>query len=120
MRILDEQPLEARAIAVVQSILEMVRGGVDAIPVTVTVFYMGDALSDGGFVARLPVELRHVRDAKEFAALVATERFDYVGLFESSGMYRGEDVVALLSHLAVGRMDAIWGSRRLSLRDIEE
>ena len=41
-------------------------------------------------------------------------------LFESSGMYRGEDLVALASHLAVGRLDAVWGSRRLSVRDIHE
>jgi hypothetical protein len=35
-------------------------------------------------------------------------------------MYRGEDLVALLSHLSVGRLDAVWGSRRLSVRDIHE
>jgi hypothetical protein len=35
-------------------------------------------------------------------------------------MYRGEDLVALVSHLAVGRFDAVWGSRRLSVRDIQE
>ena len=41
-------------------------------------------------------------------------------LFESSGMYRGEETVPLLSQLATGRLDAVWGSRRLSVRDIEE
>ncbi len=35
-------------------------------------------------------------------------------------MYRGEDLVGLASHLAVGRLDAVWGSRRLSVRDIHE
>ena len=35
-------------------------------------------------------------------------------------MYRGEDLVALASHLAIGRLDAVWGSRRLSVRDIQE
>jgi hypothetical protein len=35
-------------------------------------------------------------------------------------MYRGEDLVALASHLTVGRLDAVWGSRRLSVRDIHE
>jgi hypothetical protein len=35
-------------------------------------------------------------------------------------MYRGEDLVGLASHLAPGRLDAVWGSRRLSVRDIEE
>jgi hypothetical protein len=46
--------------------------------------------------------------------------FDYVVLFESSGMYRGEDIVSLCSHLSLGRLDAVWGSRRLSVRDITE
>ena len=50
----------------------------------------------------------------------ATVGFDYVLLFESSGMYRGEETVPLLSQLATGRLDAVWGSRRLSVRDIEE
>ena len=35
-------------------------------------------------------------------------------------MYRGEDVAGLASHLTFGRLDAVWGSRRLSVRDIEE
>jgi hypothetical protein len=34
-------------------------------------------------------------------------------------MYNGEDVPWLISHLT-GRLDAVWGSRRLSVRDIEE
>ena len=35
-------------------------------------------------------------------------------------MYNGEDVAALAGHLTLGRLDAVWGSRRLSVRDIEE
>jgi hypothetical protein len=35
-------------------------------------------------------------------------------------MYRGEEIVPLLQPLGTGRLDAVWGSRRLSLRDIEE
>ncbi len=34
-------------------------------------------------------------------------------------MYRGEDVAAIVSPLLTGRLDAVWGSRRLSLKDIE-
>jgi len=40
-------------------------------------------------------------------------------MFESSGMYNGEDVASLASHLSLGRLDAVWGSRRLSVRDIQ-
>jgi hypothetical protein len=35
-------------------------------------------------------------------------------------MYRGEETVPILAQLTTGRLDAVWGSRRLSLRDIEE
>jgi hypothetical protein len=55
-----------------------------------------------------------------FAEAARAGAFDYVVLFESSGMYRGDDIVGMASHLAHGRFDAVWGSRRLSVRDIEE
>ena len=35
-------------------------------------------------------------------------------------MYIGEDLVEVLSHLPSGRLDAVWGSRRLSVRDVAE
>ena len=35
-------------------------------------------------------------------------------------MYNGEDIAGLASHLTLGRLDAVWGSRRLSVRDIQE
>ncbi len=35
-------------------------------------------------------------------------------------MYNGEDIAGLASHLTLGRLDAVWGSRRLSVRDIHE
>jgi hypothetical protein len=34
-------------------------------------------------------------------------------------MYNGEDVVTIVDQLASGRLDAVWGSRRLSARDID-
>jgi len=51
---------------------------------------------------------------------VGAQGYDFTVLFESSGMYRGEDIVNLVSLLAGGRLDAVWGSRRLSMRDIRE
>ena len=70
----------------------------------------------------LPFRVRAVeRDAeRQFREAVRDAGADYVLLFESSGMYRGEDIVTLASHLSVGRLDAAWGSRRLSVRDISE
>jgi hypothetical protein len=35
-------------------------------------------------------------------------------------MYRGEDIVNLASLLTHRRLDAVWGSRRLSVKDIHE
>jgi hypothetical protein len=34
-------------------------------------------------------------------------------------MYRGDDAAALIRYVEGGRLDAVWGSRRLSVRDID-
>jgi 2-phospho-L-lactate transferase/gluconeogenesis factor (CofD/UPF0052 family) len=110
---------------VAQSILEMVRGGIADLPVDVTVFYEDEPL-DAVFMNALPVRVCALQPAidasteEQFRRAVAEAAFDYVVLFESSGMYRGEDIVGLAAHLTAGRLDAVWGSRRLSVRDIQE
>ena len=105
---------------VVQTLLEMVRGGIDRVPLDVTVFFAGEPL-DTTFAASLPFAVSRLPGGDAtFAPVARGGGFDYVALFESSGMYRGEDLVALASQLAVGRFDAVWGSRRLSVRDIQE
>ena len=106
---------------VVQTLLEMVRGGVEQLPMDVTVFFSGPDELDATFTASLPFAVTRLSAGdRGFAAAARGAGFDYVALFESSGMYRGEDLVALASHLAIGRLDAVWGSRRLSVRDIQE
>jgi len=106
---------------VVQTLLEMVRGGIERLPMDVTVFFSGADALDATFTASLPFAVtRLIAGDKGFVPAARGAGFDYVALFESSGMYRGEDLVALASHLAVGRLDAVWGSRRLSVRDIRE
>jgi 2-phospho-L-lactate transferase/gluconeogenesis factor (CofD/UPF0052 family) len=76
------------------------------------------------FVARLPfgVSLHESERAAEEAVRerIVSAPYGYVALFESSGMYRGDDLVALMRYLERERLDAVWGSRRLSLRDIDE
>jgi 2-phospho-L-lactate transferase/gluconeogenesis factor (CofD/UPF0052 family) len=104
---------------VTQTLVEMVRGGVTGVPVDVTAFYEGEPL-DGAFLESLPFGVERLDAARTPAAVAATGAFDYVILFESSGMYRGEDIVALAEQLPGGRLDAVWGSRRLSVRDIQE
>ena len=111
---------------VTQTLLEMVRGGIRDLRVAITVFHSGEAeidpsLQQGlGFPAR---QLKgHDEDARdrELREQIAAGSFDYVVLFDSSGMYNGEDIAGLASHLTLGRLDAVWGSRRLSVTDIQE
>lgn len=110
---------------VVQTVLEMVRGGIRELGLDVTVFHDGPEDVEAGLVASLGFPVRRLegseveRDRRLRGAL-EDEAFDYVVLFESSGMYNGEDVTTLVSHLKSGRLDAVWGSRRLSIRDIHE
>jgi 2-phospho-L-lactate transferase/gluconeogenesis factor (CofD/UPF0052 family) len=79
---------------------------------------------DEAFVSQLPFEVSlYESDSAAADALrdrVASSPGGYVALFESSGMYRGEDLVALTRYLEADRLDAVWGSRRLSVRDIDE
>jgi 2-phospho-L-lactate transferase/gluconeogenesis factor (CofD/UPF0052 family) len=111
---------------VVQTMLEMVRGGTMDLPVDVTVFHAGDKPIEQAFLDRLPFAVRAIRKAdpeaqdRELRDALRAGGFGYVVLFDSSGMYNGEDIAGLASHLTRGRLDAVWGSRRLSLRDIDE
>jgi 2-phospho-L-lactate transferase/gluconeogenesis factor (CofD/UPF0052 family) len=107
-----------------QSVLEMLRAGIQDLAVDVTVFYTADTDLDDAFMQPLPIALQNLRNGsmapgKAFVQALAEREFDYAALFESSGMYRGEDLVSVISPLMSGRLDAVWGSRRLSLKDIE-
>jgi 2-phospho-L-lactate transferase/gluconeogenesis factor (CofD/UPF0052 family) len=101
-----------------QTLLEMVRGGVGDLPLTLTVVHSSQPIEEN-LAASLPFVVRSVPRSKVLEMLGAGG-FEYVILFESSGMYRGEDVVALASQLAFVRLDAVWGSRRLSMKDVDE
>jgi 2-phospho-L-lactate transferase/gluconeogenesis factor (CofD/UPF0052 family) len=106
-----------------QTMLEMVRARIQDAGADVSVFYGGVEPLDPALTGLFPFPVRHMGAGPEadgkFRAAVAEEAFDYVVLFESSGMYNGEDVVSIVAPLAFGRLDAVWGSRRLSLKDIE-
>jgi hypothetical protein len=109
-----------------QTVLEMVRGGIRQPSIDLTVFHAGDADLEPSLVKRLSFAVRRLTGAteaerdRELRASLAAGGFDYVVLFDSSGMYNGEDIAGLASYLTFGRLDAVWGSRRLSVRDIEE
>ncbi len=101
-----------------QSLLEMVRGGVADLPARLEAFHSGRPL-DATFVGSLPFPVRPL-DAPDVVPTLGDGGFDYVVFFESSGMYRGEDVVGLVSQLVFLPLDAVWGSRRLSVNDVQE
>lgn len=111
---------------IAQTALEMVRGGIQNLRVHLTLFHASERELDPVLVERLPFVMSRfgatdeAMQDRELRDALATGRFDYVALFESSGMYNGEDVASLATHLTLGRLDAVWGSRRLSVRDIEE
>jgi 2-phospho-L-lactate transferase/gluconeogenesis factor (CofD/UPF0052 family) len=108
---------------VVQSILEMVRGGIRDMPVDLAIFHDGPAELEPSFVASINVPVTRLvgtvqQQDHQLRAALRAGGFDYLVLFESSGMYNGEDIANLASHLSLGRLDAVWGSRRLSVNDI--
>jgi 2-phospho-L-lactate transferase/gluconeogenesis factor (CofD/UPF0052 family) len=109
-----------------QSMLEMMRGGIRDVRVAIEVFHACETEIETAFIARLPFVVHRLGGAddeardRELRLAIAHGRFEYVVLFDSCGMYNGEDVAGLGSYLTSGRLDAVWGSRRLSIRDIEE
>jgi 2-phospho-L-lactate transferase/gluconeogenesis factor (CofD/UPF0052 family) len=109
---------------VVQSILEMVRGRIRDLPVQLTIFHDAPGVLEPSFLTTTGFSATRLdgtaaeRD-RQFRSAVERDAYDYVLLFESSGMYNGEDIANLASHLTLGRLDAVWGSRRLSVNDIE-
>ncbi|MEO8198938.1 MAG: 2-phospho-L-lactate transferase CofD family protein [Gemmatimonadota bacterium] len=110
---------------VAESIVEMVRAGIESYPLLLTVFYESPESFSPEFVASLPFGVRNLStqgssSADAFTRVAHDPHFDYVMLFESSGMYRGDDIVNLASHLTGERLDAVWGSRRLSVNDIKQ
>jgi hypothetical protein len=110
---------------VVQTILEALRGGIGEVQAILTIFYRSAETWDMTGWETTPFNIHNVWTAGEdeaasFLRAVKCQRFDYVLLFESSGMYKGNDIVNLLSLLSSSRLDAVWGSRRLSVKDIRE
>lgn len=111
---------------VTQTLLEMVRGGIRELRVDITVFHEGEAEIDASLQQRLGFPVHRLASSddrgrdRELRAAIHTGSYDYVVLFDSSGMYNGEDIAGLASHLTLGRLDAVWGSRRLSITDIQE
>jgi hypothetical protein len=107
--------------SILQSLLELVRADVAALPIDLTVFHAARGPLDAATCARLPFPVTALDEAapgRAFVEAAAAAHSDYVAFFDSSGMYQGEDLVHLLAQVSIGAPGAIWGSRRLSVRDI--
>lgn len=108
-----------------QSILEATRAGLEDIKANITFYYECEKSLDKVIADTLPFRLCNTRKAdtggtNNLLQATLADNPGFVILFESSGMYRGEDIVNLASLLTGNRLDAVWGSRRLSVRDIRE
>ncbi len=107
-----------------QSMIEMVRAGIGDLPVTTTVYYPGGPPLDPGFLQSLPFPVHQLSGLRgpggPLKEVLADPGLDYIVLFESSGMYKGEDVVDIATHLMSRKLDVVWGSRRLSVNDIKQ
>jgi 2-phospho-L-lactate transferase/gluconeogenesis factor (CofD/UPF0052 family) len=108
---------------IVQTLIEMSRAGHSA-DGELTVFAKLATPPTRAFRSRLPFALETAPTDAEIEWLlqiaVDAHEFDYVALFESSGLYRGEDLVLAFHFLVNPRVDAVWGSRRLSIKDIND
>lgn len=108
---------------IAQTLIETWRGGLDDCEAEVEFFCATPAPIDRFFSSATPLSLDNVwREGESpgdsFARAMRGRAVDYVLFFESSGMYRGQDLVKTLRVLEGGRLDAVWGSRRLSKREI--
>jgi 2-phospho-L-lactate transferase/gluconeogenesis factor (CofD/UPF0052 family) len=110
---------------VCQTVLEFVRVGLHALPIELLVLHGGPEPLEPALAARIPFGVAHIPDDAvswddEVLRRLDAWGADHIVLFDSSGMYRGEDVRVLVGALVFGRSDVVWGSRRLSSRDIDE
>jgi hypothetical protein len=98
---------------VTQTLIELVRGGIETLPLEMTVFCRGrtDEL-DAAFAARLPFAVRASPMPPRFSKRCERGASTTSACSSPPACTRGEDLLALASHLTVGRLDAVWGSRR--------
>ena len=106
--------------SVLESALGLVRGGIAGLAVDLRVFHAAPTPIDARAATALPFPLIALDGDAPSAFAVAADRWaaDYVASFDSSGMYWGEDLVPLIAQVTIGRPAAVWGSRRLSVRDV--
>jgi len=106
---------------VIETAVELVRGGITGVPIDLRVYHGAAAAIDERTRAALPFALVGLTGAdvhRAFAEAADAWHADYVASFDSSGMYWGEDLARLLAQVPLGPPAAIWGSRRLSVRDV--
>ena len=106
----------------VQTVLEMSRSLVDHSSNT-TVYYAGDRI-DYLHDMNLPFQINYVDKVAgnvdtALLEIALENEHNYICLVECSGMYHGYDIPSLISNIKQKNVDAVWGSRRLSVSDVQ-
>jgi len=108
----------------VQTVMDMARSFSQVKPSQhVVVFYAGSIISMLHKMD-LPFEVRHVdadsvgKADESLIYSISTDEFEFVCLLECSGMYHGNDAINLISSIHDRQVNAVWGSRRLSVSDV--
>ncbi len=108
---------------VTQSLIQMLQNLESGRDHHIEVYYSTEKEIGSTLKANIPLVLHERTDGfdSDFVRKVVDENnYDYVVLFESSGMYHGGDVMKLISALRANSLDVVWGSRRLSVNDIHD
>lgn len=105
-----------------QSIVEILQHPLPGKEFELEIFYTSSVPLSDEFVDDLPYKIhyfhQHSDVVNDIVKDLSVQFFDYAVLFESSGMYHGDDIVKLISVLSRSNLDVVWGSRRLSVNDI--
>jgi hypothetical protein len=106
---------------ITQTMLEMLRGGIERLPIALTVLYNSTDDVDPALGSALPFAVYNLHSppgdsASSCLKVIDSHSFDYIILFDSSGRYYGEAIVYVAALLHPRRFDAVWGSRRLAVQ----
>ena len=104
---------------IIQSVLQMVRYAETESLIDIDIISEYVSPLPESLHACLPFTIRQCPVSQLQPFLLASD-YDYVVLFDSSGMYHGGDVIKLISVLKTCDLDVVWGSRRLSVNDIHD
>ena len=107
-----------------QTMLELIRAQVNKLSCEITVYHLAAIPETITRRKDLPFKMVRVESTTDFGDkdlidAACQSVTDYICLFETSGMYHGHDIVNLVANISQDHLDAVWGSRRLSRKDMK-